>query len=139
VREVVVPTGFLALLRQCRAPLIAVAIALVVLQTLVAGLATARAASLPAAAPFDAICHGAGGPGGGADQPADGAPHSGKARDVCCAFCAATAPAVLPVASPIAGRFEHTPDASRATVGDIVLIARRAVRVGPSQAPPSFA
>ena len=133
------PRGFLALLRQCRAPLIAVAIALVVLQTLVAGLATAQAATLAAAGLFDAICHGAGG-AGAADQPAGGAPNSGKAWDVCCAFCTAAAPAVLPVAPLAAGRCEHAQGDSRAAAGgDIVLIARRAVRAGPSQAPPSFA
>jgi hypothetical protein len=132
-----VPRGFLALLRQSRAPLIAVAIALVVLQTLVAGLATAQAASLAAAGPFDAICHGVGG-AGGADRPADGAPNSGKAWDVCCAFCAAAAPAVLPVAPPAAKRCEHA-QVTQAVGGDIVVIARRAVRAGPSQAPPSFA
>jgi hypothetical protein len=63
------PTGFLALLRQCRAALIAVTVALLVLQTLVAGLATAQAAPL-AADPFDATCHGAGG-GGSTDRLAE--------------------------------------------------------------------
>jgi hypothetical protein len=129
-----VSTGFLDILRQCRRPLIAVAIALVVLQTFVAGLAVAQSSSF--LEPFEAgvICHGA----GGAEPASDPASDSHKA--LCCLFCAATAPALLPVTSPVSGRIEHAavgrvPSASH----DVVLIVPRAVRAGPSQAPPSLA
>lgn len=134
MREVLVPTGFLALLRQCRRPLIAVVIGIVVLQTFVGSLATAQAAALLASDPFGAgaICDGAG------DSGAPAAPESGNMA--CCAFCTAAAPAVLPVAPPAAGRHERALDSSRsAAAHDIVLIAPRAVRAGASQAPPTFA
>lgn len=131
--------GFLDQLRQCRRPLIAVVVMLVVLQVLVAGLATARSAALQAASPFDAgvICHGA---GGGSEQPVEGLPRSGGTRDVCCAFCAATAPALLSVTQPLVGQVERAAaDRPARPARDLVLIARRAVRAGSSQAPPSIA
>jgi len=65
--------GFLDQLRCCRRPLIAVVVMLMVLQALVSGLASARAAAM-SASPFDAgvICHGAAnGIGGGAEPPPD--------------------------------------------------------------------
>ena len=125
-------------LRHCRRPLIAVAVMLVVLQALVSGLASARAAVM-SANPFDAgvICHGA---GGGPELPADDSSGLGFARDLCCTFCAAAAPALLTVTPPVVGHVERdgtrrlTPPAR-----DHVLITRRAVRAGLSQAPPSFA
>jgi hypothetical protein len=127
-------TGFLALLRQCRRPFIAVALALVLVQTVVAGLATAQVAAV--LEPFEGavICHGA---GGSAPDPAQ--PDSGKVWDRCCAFCAATAPALLPVAPPVAGRIERAHDSGQPlSFRNIVSIDRRAVRAGPSQAPPSL-
>ena len=83
--------GFLEQLRQCRRPLIAVVVMLMVLQALVSALAGARAAAM-SANPFDAgvICHGA---GGGPELPTDDPSGPGAARDLCCAFCAAAAPA----------------------------------------------
>jgi hypothetical protein len=129
-----VSTGFLAILRQSRRPLIAVAIALTVLQTLVVGIATAQAAvSLE---PFEAgvICHGA----GGQDPLSDPASDAHKA--LCCAVCIATAPALLPPMPLVAGRLERAADGVPPAASQaIVLIARRAVRAGPSQAPPSLA
>jgi hypothetical protein len=128
-----VPTGFLAPLRQCQRPLIAVAIGLVVLQTLAAGLSAAQAAALIASGPFGAICHGTG--------EGDTAPAPGKAWDACCALCAVAAPALLPVAPPAAGDGDLVCAGNRVSAAspDIVLIARRAVRAGPSQAPPGRA
>jgi hypothetical protein len=130
-------TGFLAQLRARRRPLIAVSIALVVLQTLVAGLAAAQAAARLSASPFDpgVICHGA----GGADPAEDGAPWPHTARDLCCAFCAVAAPAMLSVTAPMAGYVGRAADQLSAPAPDLVSIARYAVRAGPSQAPPSFA
>jgi hypothetical protein len=128
-----VSTGFLAVVRQCRRPLIAVAIALVVLQTFVAGLAAAQSASF--LKPFESgvICHGA----GGAEPASDPASDSHKAP--CCLFCAATVPALLPVTPPVTGHIERTAVGRVPAVShDFVLIVRRAVRAGPSQAPPSL-
>jgi hypothetical protein len=128
-----VSTGFLALLRQCARPFIAVAIALVLVQTVVAGLATAQAARLLEPFEAGAICHGA---GGSTTDPAQ--PDSGKVWDRCCAFCAATAPALLPVTPPVVGRIECAADGSPSlSFRNIVSIDRRAVRAGPSQGPPS--
>ena len=130
--------GFLNQLRYCRRPLIAVAVMLMVLQALVSGLASARAAVM-SANPFDAgvICHGA---GGGPELPADDSSGSGAARDLCCAFCAAAAPALLTLTPPIVGHVERA-GTDRLTLPalDYILIAQRAVRAGLSQAPPSFA
>jgi DUF2946 family protein len=130
--------GFLNQLRYCRRPLIAVAVMLMVLQALVSGLASARAAVM-SANPFDAgvICHGA---GGGPELPADDSSGSDLARDLCCTFCAAAAPALLTVTPPIVGHVERA-GTDRLTLPalDYILIAQRAVRAGLSQAPPSFA
>jgi hypothetical protein len=130
-----VQTGFLVLIRQCRRPLIAVAIGILVLQTVVAGLAAAPVAA--PFAPFDAICHGA----GGTEAPADTAPGPGKSGNaVCCAFCTAAAAALLPVPPPAVGHFERGADASLSPFfRNAALIAWRAIRAGPSQAPPSLA
>lgn len=134
MRRVPMHPGFLDQLRQCRHPLIAVVVALVLLQSLVAGLATAQAAL---ANPLDAsaLCHGA-----GEEPPASGAPASGMHRELCCTFCAATAPALLAVTPPVVGRIGGT-GADRLSVAahDLVAIPRYAVRAGPSQAPPSVA
>ena len=129
-------TGFLDELRQCRRPLIAVTVMLVVLQALVGGLASARSAAL-LASPFDAavICH-----GGGSEPPADGAPAPGGARELCCAFCAAAAPVLLSVTPPVVGLVQRAGADPLATPRrELVVIARRAVRAGPSQAPPRSA
>jgi hypothetical protein len=129
--------GFLDQLRQYRRPLIAVVVMLVVLQSLVSGLAGARAAAM-SANPFDAgvICHAA---GGGPELPADDPSGSGAARDLCCAICAAAAPALLTVTPPVLGHVERAgTDRLTLPARDYVLITPRAVRVGLSQAPPSF-
>jgi len=129
-----VSTDFLALLRQCARPFIAVAIALVLVQTAVAGLATAQAARFLEPFEAGAICHGAGG-----STPDPAQPDSGKGWDRCCAFCAATAPALLPVTPLVAGRVERAADGGPPlSFRNIVPIDRRAVRAGPSQAPPSL-
>jgi hypothetical protein len=110
---------------------------LVVLQALVSGLASARAAVMSANA-FDAgvICHGA---GSGLELPADDPSGSGFAKDLCCAFCAAAAPALLTVTPPLVGHVGRTGNDRLSLPGrDYVLISARAVRAGLSQAPPSF-
>jgi hypothetical protein len=115
---------------------------LVVLQALASGLASAPAAAM-SANPFDAavICHGAGNWAvGGVEPPADDSSGSGAARDLCCAFCAAAAPALLTVTPPVVGHVERAgTDRLTLPARDHVLIIPRAVRAGLSQAPPSFA
>jgi DUF2946 family protein len=127
--------------RQCRRPLIAVAIILVVLQVLVSGLASARAAAM-SASPFDVgvICHGAGnGAGNGAAPPADDPSGPSAAKDLCCTFCAAAAPA-LSVTPPVVGHLGQAgTDRLTPLARHFVLITHRAVRAGLSQAPPIFA
>jgi len=140
-----VTPGVLEQLRHNRRPLIAVVVVLIVLQALVSGLASARAAAM-SANPFDAgvICHGvangaANGAGGVAETPADDSSGSGTARDLCCAFCAAAAPALLSVTAPIVGHVERAGnDRLTLPARDHVSIAARAVRAGLSQAPPRF-
>jgi len=130
-------SGFLDQLRHSRRPLIAVVVMLVVLQALVSGLASARAAAMSATA-FDAgvICHGA---GGGAEPPADNPSGSGAATDLCCALCAAAAPVLLTVTPSVVGPVEHAgTDRLTLPARDHVLLAPRAVRAGLSQAPPRF-
>src|SRR5262249_49694257 len=133
--------GFLDQLRQCRRPLIAVVVVLVLLQALVSGLASARAATM-SASPFDAgvICHGAGNWAGGGTEPlvddsSGSSPESGAASDLCCAFCAAAAPAVLMVTAPVVGHVGRAAtDGLTRSARDHVLIVARAVRAGLSQA-----
>jgi hypothetical protein len=119
--------------RQYRRAVAMIAAGLVVLQTLLAGLATAQAAAL-AANPFAAvICHAD--LGAGSD---DGtAPDTGKATPVCCVFCTAAAP-VLPPDPVSAVTRCHRGYASGLTARSRIVIAidPRAVRAGPSQAPP---
>ena len=130
--------GFFAALRRSRQPIVLIAIWLVVLQTLVAGVAAAQATARLAPNAFDAgvICHGA-----GAAAPAESpAPDTDSTWHVCCTFCTAAFPPVLLHDARVAARFElgracGTPAAS----GAAVLITPRAVRAGLSQAPPSLA
>jgi Protein of unknown function (DUF2946) len=137
-----VTPGFLEQLRQCRRPLVAVVVMLVVLQALVSGLASAGTAAM-SASPFDVgvICHGAGnGAGNGAASPADDPSGSSAARDLCCTFCAAAAPALLTVTPPVVGYVGRAgTDRLTPLARHFVLIAHRAVRAGLSQAPPTFA
>jgi len=120
----------LDLIRQCRVPLVAVTVGLLVLQSVVVGLAAAQAATRLAGVP-DAVCHGA------ADH---GAPDSQPARDICCAVCTVAAPALLPIIPRLASCLECPRNPSfSASTADRVCIGRRAVRAGLSQAPPRFA
>jgi len=137
MREVLVPTGFARQLRACRRPIVAIAVGLVVLQALLAGLAAAQAAAMLGDAPFEAgvICHGA---DGGADAPDNKSPGTSGHGNVCCVFCASTFPtAAIPDAATVA---EPPRPATRPLVPEfIVTIARGAVRAGLSRAPPSIA
>jgi hypothetical protein len=131
-----VPATFLTYLRRFRRPIVVMATGLILLQAMLAGLATAHAVAL-AANPFaEVICHGA-----GDIDPADGtAPDSGKNSAICCAFCTAAGSAVAPDLAPSTARFAlgrepMVPGLSRAKIA----VDPRAVRAGSSQAPPGRA
>jgi len=107
-----------------------VTVGLLVLQGVVAGLATAQAATGLGGVPSDAICHGA------ADHRA---PDSQPARDICCAACTVAAPALLPIIPRLASCLEYARNLTfLGSTAERVCIERRAVRAGPSQAPPRF-
>ena len=124
------PTAFAA--PACRRPIVLIAAWLIVLQAFLAGVAAAQAAAMAASDPINAICHGA--DGAGAD---DGtAPQSAKIEHLCCAHCTSAAPAITPPDAPRAApaRLGSRPSAC---LSFTVVIARGAVRAGPSQAPPT--
>jgi len=134
-----VTPGVLEQLRHSRRPLIAVVVVLIVLQALVSGLASARAAVSASLLDAGVICHGAANGTGGAEPPADDSSGSGAVGDLCCVFCAAAAPALLTVTAPVVGHVERAgTDRLTLPARDHVLIAARAVRAGLSQAPPRF-
>jgi hypothetical protein len=130
--------GFIALMRRHRRPVVWLAAGLLVLQALLAGLATAQAAVMLSGelgAGFAVICHGNGGAspdtGSGSDLPKDW--HS------CCGACTAgAAPAVLPALLDVAGASLLSAPASPRLRAASLSIVPRAVRAGPSQAPPSL-
>lgn len=125
---------FLTALRQLRHPIVVLAIGIVVLQALVAGLSLAHAAARLAAADADAVilCH-----GNGAGDPATSG--SGKAAHECCVFCTVAGPAALPAAStPVLARLAPVRRAELPALPDVRTLPR-AVRAGLSQAPPIVA
>ena len=121
---------FIAALRQLRCPIIAIAVAILVMQTLVAGLATAHAAARIATFGTDAgvICHGNG---------EDGTVPSGQASHECCAFGTTAGPAVLSPAATILDRLEILQVARPLAPSSDLRRLPRAIRAGPSQAPPT--
>ena len=129
---------FLACLRRSRQPIVMIAIWLVVLHTLVAGVAAAQAAARLAPSAFDlgVICHGA-----GAVAPAESpASDTDGTWHVCCTYCTAASPPVLLHDAPVPARIEPgRAGAAPAVAATAVPITARAVRAGPSQAPPSLA
>jgi hypothetical protein len=132
------PLGLIARLGRCRRPAVMMAAGLIAVQALLAGLAVAQAALMLApsvAAGFAVICHG----NGSADSDSGTAPEPAKNRHPCCVSCTAgAAPATLP--EQLIGlrsdrrRAFKSPFFSAASIS----IAPRAVRAGPSQAPPSL-
>ena len=116
----------------CRRPIVLIAAWLIALQAFLAGVAAAQAAAMAASDPINAICHGAGGAG-----TSDGtASQSAKIEHLCCAHCTSVAPAIAPPDAPRAApaRLASRPLACSSFT---VVIARGAVRAGPSQAPPT--
>jgi hypothetical protein len=119
---------FIAALRQLRRPIVLIAVAILVLQTLVAGLATAHAAARPAAdAAGIILCHGNGD---------DGTAPQGQAAHDCCTLCTAAAPVGVAPSLVVLARLDlvRNPEALKPSGGPHRL--PRAIRAGPSQAPP---
>jgi hypothetical protein len=131
------PLGLITRLRRYRRAVVVMAAGLIAAQAFLAGLAGAQAALLTSSlADLAVICHG----NGGADADQGAVPDPAKSRHPCCMSCAAGAPpATLPAQQMVAradrGGVLKSPTLRAASI----LIARRAVRAGPSQAPPSLA
>jgi hypothetical protein len=131
--------GLIAHLRRYRRPAVVLAAGLLAVQAFLAGLVMAQAAlvltpGLPDDAGFAVICHGNGGSPSDPGTPPDPA----KSQHPCCVTCAAgAAPAAVPtqliVLRAARPRLLEPPFFSAAAIR----IAPRAVRAGPSQAPPS--
>jgi hypothetical protein len=130
MREVVVHE-FIAALRQLQRPLLLLAAAILVLQTLVAGLASGDAAARIAAFGADIICH--------TDGDDSSAPAAKAAHD-CCTFCGNPGPVALSAGTgPVLVRLTPSHDLGQAGHPGDVRPTRRAIRAGPSQAPPAAA
>jgi hypothetical protein len=121
-------------MRQLRRPIVRLVVGVLVVQALVAGVATAQAAVRIATFGADAIilCH-----GNGADDPGDSG--QGRAAHDCCAFCGAAGPAALPaVSTQVLMQLLPVWRIELPVVSDIRTVPR-AIRAGPSQAPPIVA
>jgi hypothetical protein len=129
------PPGLVARLRlHCR-PTALMAAGLIVLQALLAGLASARAATIAAADPLGiaVICHGASG-----SDPGDGtAPDPIKTVHLCCVDCiGGPAAATLPEQAVLPGSALCGESTSLSVCVADVPTAARAMRAGQSRAPP---
>jgi hypothetical protein len=123
---------FITALRQLQRPLVQLAVAILVVQTLVAGLASGDTAARIATFGADAgvICHGNGD---------DGSTPGGKAAHDCCTFCNNPGPVALSADVPVIGRLTPAHRTRAADTPGEVGPGRRAIRAGPSQAPPTSA
>jgi hypothetical protein len=121
-------------LRHCRPAAALLVAAAIAMQAFLAGLAAAEGAraATPGAADFAIICH-----GGGAADPGNGTPPEPTgAKHPCCLSCTAAAPILGgPPSVPLPRRGRSLAAAAPDTGANV--IARRAVRAGLSQAPPS--
>lgn len=122
---------FIAAMRELRRPLVLIAAAILVLQTLVAGLGSAAAAPT-AAGVLDAgiICHGNGDPA---------QPNPGPAAHDCCVFCTSTGPAALACKTQVLDRLGGSQATGALTGSQDSPLCPRAIRAGLSQAPPAIA
>ena len=131
--------GLIARLRRYRRPAVALAAGLMAAQAFLAGLVMAQAAlmlapDLPEDAAFAVICHG----NGGSPSDPGTAPDPAKSQHPCCVTCAAgAAPAVLPAPLTVLRADRPRRLETAFFVPATIRIAPRAVRAGPSQAPPS--
>jgi hypothetical protein len=130
-RERVAVREFIAAMREFRRPLVGLAAAIMILQTLVAGLGAPAAAQI-AAGGLDAgvLCHGNGEPAGSNPTPA--------VHD-CCTFCTNTGPAALACNTGAVTRLEKFQTTRATDIARDIVIVPRAVRAGPSQGPPAIA
>ena len=127
------PTAFAA--DVLRRPIIMVAAWLIALQAFLAGVAAAQAAVKLALISSDAgvICHGAGSTG-------PVVPDADQTWQLCCGFCAtASSAAAVGDAPDVTPVVSWNQAAAPALIQFTVVMARGAVRVGPSQAPPQLA
>jgi hypothetical protein len=123
---------FIAALRQLQRPLVHLAAAILLAQTLVTGLASAHIAAQIATFGADAgvICHGNG---------EDGSTPAGNTAHDCCAFCTNPGPVALSADTPVIDRLTPAHRVERADHPGDVRPTRREIRAGPSQAPPTAA
>jgi hypothetical protein len=125
--------NFLTYLRRFRRISVNMAVGLIVLQGVLAGLTTAHAAALTANPFAGAICHGSGN-----SDPADGTAPENDFAALCCAFCTVVATALTSGDAPTVMFFRVGVDAATPIFSQgLVSRDARAVRAGPSQAPPS--
>ena len=123
---------FIAALRQLQRPLVTLAAAILVVQTLVAGLASGDTAARIATFGADAvICHGNGDDGS--------APAGTAAAHECCVFCTNAGPVVLAAGALVLDRLTPSARIAQADHPAAVRLTGRAIRAGPSQAPPTAA
>jgi hypothetical protein len=122
---------FIAALRQLQRPLVTLAAAILVVQTLVAGLASGDTAARIATFGADAvICHNSG---------EDGSAPVGTAAHPCCTFCTNAGPVVLTATAVLLDHLTPANRIARADTPGDVRLSGRAIRAGPSQAPPTTA
>ena len=132
------PLRLITRLRLWRRPAVRLVMGLMVAQAFLAGLAGAQAGVFGLSVPgeFAVICHGH----GEAGSDPGGAPGPSPDRHPCCVACTAGAPpAVLPVPAIVLRAEATRPRGARVRHAVTIPIAARAVRAGPSQAPPSLA
>jgi hypothetical protein len=122
---------FIAALRQLQRPLVLLAAAILLMQTLVAGVASGHAAARIATFGDAVVCHGAGDDGS--------SPAGTAAAHDCCAFCTNPGPVALSADAPVIARLTPADRAEKADASVDVRPGRRAIRAGPSQAPPTNA
>lgn len=129
------PTAFIPPFR--RRLVAVIALWLVVLQLFLTGVATAQA-GVAMADPLAAavICHSGGGGGDTADP---AVPDAGKVWHLCCSYCMAAAPVLLPPSAQVARADGDFVTVVLPLADFIIVIAREAVRAGPSQGPPGQA
>jgi hypothetical protein len=127
------PQPLITRLRSCGRQAVAIAAVLMIVQAFLAGLTNAQAALLGAGADFAVICHGSGG------APPEPGTAPGEKQHPCCETCTAGAPpAVLPLPAAALRTIHCQPCGSPALRAVAIPLAPRAVRAGPSQAPPSL-
>ena len=123
---------FIAALRQLRRPLVMLAVG----DSVVAdaggggGERTCRRAGSPPSAPTRVICHGNG---------EDGSTPAGTAAHECCVFCTNAGPVALSADAPVVDRLDARAPRRAGRLPADVRPQRRAIRAGPSQAPPTAA